>query len=343
MRRKVVAFAPNFGWPMNGEGYQRLEAEYVEIPCKTEDEFIEATVDADAVFVPLEPLNRRIIGHMGKCRVISVVGVGFDYVDVKAATEHGICVSNVPDYCEEDMSDHTMALLLSCARKIVLQVVGVKAGEWDSMVTPRIHAKLPPIFRLQGQTLGIVGLGRIGRKVVSKAKGFAMNVIAYDPYLTNNMAQEIGVDLVKLDYLLEKSDFVSLHLPLNDQTRRMFGLDQFKQMKHSAFLINTARGGLVDEEALHIAISKGLIAGAALDVLVSEPPTLDNPLLKLDNILITPHSGFYSIESKTQLLTEAEEEVFRVFGGGWPKNFVNPEVKKNYLRKWGGHKSILED
>jgi D-3-phosphoglycerate dehydrogenase len=164
-----------------------------------------------------------------------------------------------------------------------------------------------------------------------------MNVIAYDSYLTNNIAQEIGVDLVKLDFLLEKSDFVSLHLPLNDETRRMFGLDQFKRMKRSAFLINTARGGLVDEKALCIAISKGLIAGAALDVLESEPPMLDNPLLKLDNLLITPHSGFYSIESRTQLLTEAEEEVFRVLSGGWPKNFVNPEVKKTYLTKWGVH------
>jgi len=335
MRKKVVAFARGFGWPINKAEYERLGAKYVEIPCKTEDEFMQASAEAYAVFVPIEPMTKRIIEHMRKCRIISVVGVGYDYVDVEAATEYGICVSNVPDYCTEEMSDHALALLLACARKIVMQVIGVRSGEWDDMVNPQIRAKLPPIFRLRGQTLGIVGIGRIGSKLVYKGKYLGMKVIAYDPYVEANVAQEIGVELVEFEHLLERSDFISLHMSLNDETRHMFGLEQFKRMKRSAFLINTARGGLIDEKALCTAVAEGYIAGAGLDVLEPEPPAPGNPLLKLDNILITAHSGFYSEQSITQVLRESEEEVFRVLSGGWPRNFVNPTVKQNFLRRWG--------
>lgn len=338
MIRKVVGLARNFGWPISKQGYEKLGAEYVEIPCQTESEIMEATKDTDAVFAPAESFNRKVIENMRKCRIISVVGIGYDHVDLDAATEYGICVSNTPGFCVEEVSDQAMALLLACARKIVMQVIGVKAAEWDSLVDSRLHIKVPPIFRLRGQTLGIIGLGQIGRALVPKAKGFGMKVIAYDPYIGPSLSQEMGVDLVELDYLLEKSDFISLHAPLTDKNRHMLGLQQFKKMKPSAFLINTARGGLIDEKALYTAVNEGYIAGAGLDVTEQEPCGTDNPLLKLDNILITPHTAYYSEQSRIEVLRRSEEEVFRVLGGNWPQNFVNPQVKENYIRRWGKHK-----
>ncbi|MCJ7792331.1 MAG: C-terminal binding protein [Dehalococcoidia bacterium] len=335
MSYKVVAFIRDLGWPIDKEGYKKLWAEYVEIPCKTEDEFVAATEYADAVLVPGEPMTRRIIERMKKCRIISVVGVGYDYVDIEAATEYGICVSNVPDYCAEEMTDHAMALLLACARRIVVAVEGVRAGEWDSLGKPRVFAKLPPIHRLQGQILGIVGLGRIGHKLAPKAKGFGMKVIAYDPYITKKVAQKLGVRLVEFSYLLERSDFISLHMTLNNETKHMFTLEQFKKMKPTAFFINVSRGGLCDEKALYTALSQKHIAGAGIDVTDPvEPPSLDSPLLKLDNVLITPHVGYYSEESIAEVMKRSEEEVLRVLGGQWPKNFVNPQVKENYLKRW---------
>ena len=334
MSRKVAGLASGFGWPICKEGYEKIGAEYVEIPCQTESEIIEATADADAVFAPAESFSRRVIEHMKRCRIISVAGTGCDHVDLDAATEHGICVSNVPEYCSEEVSDQAMALLLACARKVVMSVIGVKAGEWDSLVDSRLHVKLPPIFRLRGQTLGIVGLGRIGRALVPKARGFGMKIIGYDPYIDPSVAREMKVELVGFERLLEESDFISLHMPLTNETSRMLGLEQFKRMKPSAVLVNVARGGLVDEKALYIALTRGYIAGAGLDVTDPEPPAPDNPLLKLGNALITPHSGYYSEQSLIEVLKQAEEEVFRVLGGGWPRNLVNTGVKENYVRRW---------
>jgi len=335
---KVVAMC-NFGWPLNKKGYEKLAAEYVEIPAQTESEIIEATSDADAVLAPIEPHPRKVIEHMRKCRIISVAGIGYDYVDVDAATEYGICVSNVPGYCVEEVSDHAMALLICCARKIQAQVNWVREGKWDTMMSTKILANVKPIFRLQGETLGIVGFGNIGRALVPKARGFGIKVIAYDPYIALSVAKETEVELVEFDEVLARADFISLHMPLANENRHMFGLEQFKKMKPSAILINTARGELVDESALYTAVTKGYIAGAGLDVTEREPLAPDNPLLKLDNVLITPHSAFYSEQSHIEVLRRAEEEVFRVLSGKWPQNFVNPQVKENYIRR---HKKVLK-
>jgi len=339
MSKKVVGLALDFGWPLNKEGYKELGAEYVEIPSRTEREIIEATKDADAVFAPAEVFNRKIIEHMNKCRIISVAGTGYDHIDLDAATEHGICVSNVPDYCSEEVSDQAMALILACARKIVIAVNGVKAGEWDSLVDSKLHTRLTPMFRLRGQTLGIVGLGRIGRALIPKAKGFGLKVIGYDPYIESTIAKRLGVELVDFERLLKESDFVSLHMPIAKGQRPIIGLTQLKKMKPTAFLINAARGGLLDEKALHTAVTKGYIAGAGLDVTDPEPPLPNNPLLKLDSVLITPHSGYYSEQSLMNVLREAEEEVFRVLGGGWPQNLVNPGVKEKLREKVGPNRS----
>jgi D-3-phosphoglycerate dehydrogenase len=193
------------------------------------------------------------------------------------------------------------------------------------------------MHRLSGQTLGLIGFGRIPRTIVPKAKSFGLRIIAHDPNLPNTMFKRFAVESVGLDQLLEESDFVSLHASLTPETKHMMGLQQFKRMKPSAYLINTARGELVDEKALYTALSKGLIAGAGLDVLETEPPSPDNPLLKLNNILITGHSAYYSEESTEELFRRPWEEVARVLQGKWPHGLVNPQVKERFKAKWGTH------
>lgn len=328
MAYKVVMTTHYTGLPYNREGYNEVGAEFVEQPCQTEDEIIAATADASAVFAILQPLNKKVIENMKRCRIISCVGIGYNHVDIKVATQHGISVSNVPDHCLEEVSDHAMALLLACARKIMPQIIAVSEGKWDSVMRAEIRKKWPPIFRLRGQSLGLVGLGRIARALVPKAKGFGLRVIAYDPYIPKSVAQGLGVELVEFDHLLRESDFISLHVFLGDETRNMMGLEQFKKMKSTAYLINTARGGLVDEQALYTALTQGYIAGAGLDVTEPEPPDLSDPLFKLENVLLTPHCSFYSDESVLELNRRAEEEVFRVLRGEWPRNLVNPQVKE---------------
>ena len=335
MRWKVVALVRNVGWPKSKEGYAEVGADYVEIPCQTEDEIVEAIPEADAVLsAAVENFDNRVIRHMHKCRIISVAATGYDHVNLNAATEHGICVSNIPEYCTEEVSDQAMALLLACAQKVLPQVVRVKAGKWNPIVDVKLRTELQPIFRIRGQILGIIGLGRIGCAVAIKARGFGIKVIAYDPYVDAGVARNVGVELVGLECLLEESDFVSLHMPLTNENRHMLGPEQFRMMKSTAFLINTARGSLIDECALYVALTQGYIAGAGLDVNGSDLPEPNNPLLKLENVLMTPHAGFYSEQSMTQLLQQSEEEIFRVLSGKWPQHLVNNQVKEIYSRRW---------
>ena len=325
------------GIPYYGEEtYRELDARLEKKVCRGEDELLEAARDADAVITGGEPYSRRVIEGLEMCRVISNIGIGYDGVDVEAATERGICVANVPDYCLEEMADHTMGLLLACARKLVRLDKAVKAGKWDTQAKVTIRSEvMQPTFRLRGQTLGLIGLGRIPRSVVPRAKAFALNVIAYDPYIPAEVAEGVGVEMVEMDRLLRESDYISLHAALTAENRGMMNAEVFARMKPTAYFINTARGGLVDEEALYDALSRGVIAGAGLDVMEPEPPSLDNPLLHLDNVIVTAHSANYSQESAVELRRRPEEEVFRVLRGEWPYGFVNPQVKDNFVSRWG--------
>lgn len=319
--------------PTSEEEYHLLGARFVKkAPCSTEEEVIAEAGDAEAIIALRCPYTRRVIEQLSQCRLISVPSAGYEWIDVDAATEHGICVTNVPN--PEEVSDHAIALLLACARKITLLNDAVKKGWWDSLEKPRIMQLLPPISRLRGQCLGIIGLGRIGRSLVPKAQGFGLKVIAYDPYLPPGEPEKIGVKLIELDELLRESDFVSIHTLLNSQTYHLLGEEQFRKMKPTAYLINAARGAIVDEAALCSALSHGYIAGAALDVLDTEPPAPDNPLLKMDNVIITPHTAYYSQQALAQALRQTEEEVFRILRREWPHNLVNPEVKDKFNRKW---------
>ena len=298
----------------------------------TEEEVLSVCHDADAVISVFEPFTRGVIEHLEKCRVITNIGVGYQNIDVDAATEYGICVVNNPDYCLEEVSDHAMALLLSLARKIPTLDKAVRQGKTEYTDIAEARGQ---VFRLRGQTLGLVGLGRIPRTLVPKARGFGFRIIAYDPYVPAEIATEIGVELVDLEQLLEESDYVSLHASLTPENERMLGLEQFKKMKPTAYLINTARGALLDTVALHTALSEGLIAGAGLDVTEPEPIDRDNPMLKLENIIFTGHSGYFSQTSVVEQRKAPVEEIARVLSGEWPRALVNPQVKEKFTQRWG--------
>jgi D-3-phosphoglycerate dehydrogenase len=239
-------------------------------------------------------------------------------VDIDAATQAGIVVTKVPDYCIDEVSDHTMALLLAAVRKIPLSNSQVHTGTW----------KMPavvPIHRLRGSVLGLVGFGRIPQLVVPKAKAFGLRVIAYDPFVPAEVFQRADVESVAFDELLKVSDYVSVHSPLTPETKGLFNAETFRAMKPTAYLVNTARGPIIDEAALAAALDAKQIAGAALDVMTHEPPG-SSPLFGRDNVIVTPHTSFYSEESLVDLQTKAAEEVVAVLSGKPPRNPVNPDV-----------------
>jgi len=295
-----------------------IDPEFLLAHCNTEDEVIKAAQDADGIINQYAPITRRVIESLKGCKVIARYGVGVDNIDIKAATEFGIIVANVPDYCVDEVSTHTMALILACARGITLLNGKIIEKIWNFTLAK-------PLFRTKGKTIGLFGLGKIARAVAQKASGFGFKIIAYDPYVSKVNRE---IKLVKFSQLLSDSDFISIHTPLTDETRHSFGENELKTMKKTAYLINTARGSIVDEEALYKALKKRWIAGVALDVMEKEPPDWENLLPKLDNLIITPHISFYSEESYVELKTKVAEAVCSVLKGKLPRAFVNPQVSK---------------
>jgi len=259
-----------------------------------------------------------MIGKMPKCRIISRFGIGVDNVDIEAATGAGIVVTKVPDYCIDEVSDHAMALLLAIVRKIPSSSARTHGGRWEMKA-------VVPIHRLRGSVLGLAGFGRIPQLVAPKAKAFGMTVVAYDPFVPDEAFSRAGVERVDLPKLLTSSDYVSVHTPLTPETKHLFNRDTFGQMKRGAYIVNTARGPIIDEAALAEALDTGQIAGAALDVMTQEPPPT-SPLFGRDNVIITPHTSFYSEESLIELQMKAAQEVVAVLSGRSPRNPVNPEV-----------------
>lgn len=339
--RVVVTFYVPGVVPTYDELLIKLGAEVEKTFCATEQELIATCSEADAVIavgVKLTPgyvFSAKVIENLNKCRLIALTGIGYDNVDIAAATEKGICVANNPYYCLEEVSDHTMALILACARKFYKLLPDIKTGKWSTQAD--YLSALKPLHRLSGQTLGLIGFGNIARTLVPKAKAFGFRIIAYSPHVPDVLLKTFDVKSVGLDQLLEESDFVSMHTSLTPETRHMMGLEQFKKMKRTSYFINTARGELVDETALYTALSQGLIAGAGLDVLESEPPSQDNPLLKLNNVLITGHFAYYSEESREELFRWPWEEVARVLQGRWPLGLTSAQVKERFSAKWGVH------
>jgi D-3-phosphoglycerate dehydrogenase len=287
-------------------------------PAPTPEAIVRVAAGADALLVTSAPISADMIAAMPRCRIISRFGIGVDNGDIPAATRAGIVVTRVPDYCIDEVSDHAIAMLLALVRKIPLANAQVHAGRWEMPA-------VVPIHRARGSVLGLVGFGRIPQLVAAKAKAFGMRVVASDPFMSADLFARAGVESVDFAELLRVSDYVSIHAPLLPETRGLFNADAFGRMKRSAYLINTARGPIVDDLALAHALDAGQLAGAALDVMPQEPP-IGSPLFGRTNVIITPHTSFYSEESLVELQTKGAQEVVAVLTGQMPRNPVNPEV-----------------
>jgi D-3-phosphoglycerate dehydrogenase len=289
----------------------RVDPELRMAKSASADDILAVARDADAILVTYAKLPGDLLRQLTRCKAIGRFGLGVDNIDIPAAAELGITVTYVPDYCMHEVSDHAMALLLALARKIPLSNKLVQAGRWDMPA-------VVPIHRLAGRVLGLVGFGNIPRALAPKAKAFGLRVVTHDPYVPQQALAAAGVESVSFDRLLEISDFVSIHAPLMPATRGLFNAEVFRKMKTGALLINTARGPLVDEDALVSALDSGRLGGAALDVVAVEPLPKDSGVIGRDNVILTPHTAFYSVEALNELQTKCAGDVARVLSGEKP-------------------------
>jgi D-3-phosphoglycerate dehydrogenase / 2-oxoglutarate reductase len=298
------------------EEMDRIGAQMTLAQLKSEADVIRVCAQADGLLNQYAPMTRPVLERLPKCKVIAKYGVGVDTVDLKAATDLGIIVANVPDYCFDEVSDHAISLLLAMARKVTFFDRQVKSGGWD-------FRQGMPIHRLRDRTLGLIGCGRIGREVARKMGVFGVRAIAYDPWAAGAGGE---ISFVDLETVLKESDFISVHCSLNETTRHLLGEREFAKMERKPLVINVARGPVIDENALIRALEEGRIAGAGLDVMEKEPPDPENPLLKMENVILSPHVAFYSEESIRELKRRAAESVSAVLLGGWPRAVVNKDV-----------------
>jgi D-3-phosphoglycerate dehydrogenase len=282
--------------------------------------------DADAILCDTTPINADLLDRAPRVQIISEYGIGFDNIDVGAASQRGIWVANVPGFCVEEVADHTLALILAASRQIIPLDRSVRDGRWDAIGVAR------GATRLSSQTLGLIGFGQIARLVARRARGFGLKVLAYSRSLTVEEGRQHGIERAELAELLARSDYVSLHLPASAQTRGLIDDAALARLKPTAWLINTARGSLVDEAALSRALREGRLAGAALDVREREPARLDDPFRDLPNVILTPHAAYYSVQSLEELRRRAAANVAAVLAGGPPNDPVNPYLKPRFGR-----------
>jgi D-3-phosphoglycerate dehydrogenase len=288
--------------------------------CATEDQVVNLAHDVDGIIVQYAPLTARVIGELRRCKVIARYGIGVDNVDVPAASARGIWVTNVPGFCATELAEHTMAFVLASGRRLTRLDRAVRDGRWETI------GVMGPTRRLSELTLGLVGFGRVGREVATRARAFGLRVIAAARTTGAATMQEFGVEQVELDEIFRQADFVSLNLPATAETRHLVNARRLALMKPSAYLVNTSRGAIVDEKALIAALREGRLAGAGLDVLETEPPSPSNPLLQLDNVIITPHAAYYSDDSLAYLQGAVSSEVVGVLSGRPPRSPVNPGI-----------------
>jgi D-3-phosphoglycerate dehydrogenase len=310
------------------EELAKVNAELVVADCTCEDDIIATAKDADAILTIGAPMTRRVLENLPKCRVIVRYGIGYDTVDVDAATDNNILLVNIPDFCFEEVSNHAIALLLACAKKLVPLNNLVRAGRW--MEAKQAQSPMGSVY---SQVCGIIGCGNIGRATAKKARCFGLKVLGNDPYLDKTLANENGITLVDLPELLKKADYVLVHTVLNKETYHLIGEKQFRMMKPGAYFINTARGAIVDEPALIRALREKWIAGAGLDVFEKEPVDPENPLLKMDNVIVLPHSASYSDAAFIRLRQSVGREAARVLSDKWPKNVVNKTCRPKFELK----------
>ena len=318
--KKIVVIEPGYlNYSAEENILQDWDPQFVVVPANASlEEKLRQVSNADAIMVREATVSRPMIEAMQQCRVIVRYGVGVDNIDSQAAKEKGIYVANVPDYGSEDVAEHALALLLAATRRIATRNRDVRDGQWGI-------GQREPMFRLAGKILGVVGFGRISRCFVQKASGFGFKrILVVEPLLTDEQASQAGVTRVNLDTLCREADFISLHAPLTPDTHHLIGEAELAKMKPSAVLVNTSRGGLIDEQALINALLQKRIFAAGLDVFESEPLSAKSPLLQMDNTLCTDHTAWFTEESVVELQSKAAHEVRRAFEGEHPLNWVNP-------------------
>ena len=288
--------------------------------CASEDDVVAAARDADALIVQWAPISARVIGTLERCRLISRLGIGTDMIDVAAASARGIAVANTPDYCIEEVAAHTIALALACSRGLPRLECSLRAGEWA------VAPNAPRVRRPSGATYAVVGFGRIGRRVAASARALGYAVVVHDPFVPAAQVGAAGYEAATLEHALARAQVVSLHLPLTADTRHLIDARALELLGADGFLVNTSRGGLVDEGALAEALAAGTIAGAALDVFEREPLAPDSPLREAPNLVLSPHAAWYSREALAELPAEAARNVLAFFAGEPLASILNPEV-----------------
>ena len=328
MSRKILV--TDFVWPSTAPEREVLAgvgAEIIEAPDGSEETLVRLAEGVEGIMTCFAQVTPSVVRAAKECVVISRYGVGVDNIAVDVATEEGIAVTYVPDYCVDEVSDHVMALLLTWNRQIGFYDGVAKQGIWGGSVSPA------PLTRLRGQTLGVIGLGRIGQAVARKGMAFGLEVMAYDPYLPEGAAVPAGVEPTGLPELLGKADYVTVHTPLNAETRGLLGAAEFALMKPNGYVINCARGPIINEAALYEALRDGRIAGAGLDAMEEASPSADNPLFALDNVIVTPHVAFLSQQSVLELEVRTAQATADVLEGRMPEFLVNPEVLPKARRR----------
>ncbi len=306
---------------------EAIGATLVDAQTTNEQELCNVCRDADGILTARAPLNKRVIDSMEHCKIIVRYGIGVDTVDIPAATARGIYVANVPDYCVDEVSDQALTLLLMVSRQMIASMAVARQDKW-------ILTNFPQLHRLRGQVCGLVGCGKIGSLLAGKVKQLGMHVVIYDPYLSQTRAREMGAEIVSLDDLLAKADFISLHAPLTSETHHLIGEAALAKMKQTATIINTSRGGLVDEAALVRALDAGKIFGAGLDVLESETAVtpVRAALVNHPKAVVTAHTAWLSVEARAQLQLSAAQQVVACLKGEIPYGLINRELSKNKPR-----------
>jgi D-3-phosphoglycerate dehydrogenase len=313
----------DFVWPSTAperEVLAQIGAEIIEAPDPSEETLASLAADVDGIMTCFAQVTPKVVQAATRCVVISRYGVGVDNIAVDIATQEGIVVTYLPDYCVDEVSDHVMALLLAWNRQIGFYDGVAKQGQWSGVTSP------VPLIRLRGHQLGIIGLGRIGRAVADKARAFGLELLGFDPYLPADAPLPAGIWRVDLATLLAESDYLTVHTPLNEETRGLIGVEEFARMKETAFIINCARGPIIDEAALCEALRERRIGGAGLDVMEQAAPPADHPLFRLENVLVTPHVAFLSRQSVHELEVRTAKATVDVLAGKMPEFLINPGV-----------------
>lgn len=317
MRRKVVIVDHREeGFEIEKNAFLSEGAEVSICETRNEEELIESVRDAYVVIFTFSKISRNVIDQLTNCKMLIRYGVGLDNVDIKAASEKGISVCNTPNYGTYAVAEHAFALLMSMNRRILFLDQQVRNHIWDM-------EGIPPVYSLSNKGLGIVGFGNTGRYLAKMAAAFNMKVVVYDPFISQEIANEHKVRTSGFDELIRNSDHISIHAPLTDETRYLFNKDVFQEMKKTSIIVNTSRGGLINQNDLLWALKNERIAGAALDVFENEPLDPQSELLTLHNVVLTPHVAWYTEESIVNLHQEVIDDVLRVLQGNVPQNVVN--------------------